>query len=51
MGKTNQFLIDDIIETTNKSKKKCSKSKPRNGLKYKKEDKVLKYEDFIFFFN
>ncbi|CEN22621.1 3'-5' exonuclease [Paraclostridium sordellii] len=36
MGKTNQFLIDDIIETTNKSKKKCSKSKPRNGLKYKK---------------
>lgn len=36
MGKTNQFLIDDVIETNNKSKKKCSKSKPRNGLKYKK---------------
>ncbi|MEG2786575.1 MAG: 3'-5' exonuclease [Romboutsia sp.] len=34
MGKTNQFLIDDVIEP--KPVKKCTKPKSKNGFKHKK---------------
>ena len=36
MGKTNQFLIDDIPAPTPKASPKSSKKKSKHGFKYKK---------------